>query len=428
MREIVRGASISFVVRVAGAAVALSFNIALARILGTDGTGLYFLALTVVTVAVAVGRLGLDNVLLRLTAASASQKEWSRLAGVYRTGIGTALVSSMTVAAVVFVAAPWISEVLFSKPALTRPLRWMSLAILPVVLTFLYSELLKGLKRILNSQLVRGIAIPGLSLVFLLLFGRRSGLLGAVWAYIAATCMAALVGLWLWRSATPQLREGRQDCRPGELLDSSLPLLWVALLSLVMGQTSTVLLGIWRTSSEVGIYSVATRTAILTSFIMVAVNSIAAPKFAELHNRGDTRALASTAQQSARMMLLLASPPFLLFVTFPSRVMSIFGSDFGSGGIVLAILAFGQFVNVATGSVGNLLMMSAHERATRNLIIAAATLNVALNVLLIPPFGLHGAAVATSISLVAHNIALTVFVRRLLGIRVFEWAVPRAFR
>jgi O-antigen/teichoic acid export membrane protein len=190
----------------------------------------------------------------------------------------------------------------------------------------------------------------------------------------------------------------------------------VASMNLLMGCTASFLLGIWGTNAEVGIFGVAYRTAMVTGYILIAVNSIAAPKFASLYKQGDMAALGSVARNSAKLMTLAASPILLLFVLFPGWVMRLFGPQFVEGAAVLIILALGQFVNVATGSVGYLLMMSGHERLMRNNIVCIAILNVVMCLLLIPWAGAIGAAIATAISLSAMNLVSVVLVYGRLSI------------
>ena len=76
MAEIVRGASIAFILKIIGAALAFAFNIVLARLLGAEGTGIYFLAFTVCIIASVFGRMGLDNVILRFIASNAATEDW----------------------------------------------------------------------------------------------------------------------------------------------------------------------------------------------------------------------------------------------------------------------------------------------------------------------------------------------------------------
>jgi len=297
------------------------------------------------------------------------------------------------------------------------------------VLAILSAEALKGLKRIAESQLVQAVLIPGLSLILLLAFGRERGVLGAVWAYGIACAVAWITGEVLWRRAF-RTRSGAEPGDGGErpsvgmrrLLDSGLPLLWVASLTYLLSFASTFLLGIFREESEVALFGAAARTAMLTSFLLFAANAILAPKFAELYEGGDLPRLGAVARQWARWLALLALPVLLLFLAIPGTVMSMFGPEFRAAAPALSIMAVGQFVNVAVGSVGYLLMMSAHERDMRNNVTLAAATSLALNLALIPPFGFVGAAAATSGGLIVLNVLGVVAVRRRLGIRMLTTA------
>lgn len=416
MQEVLRGASVAFVLKVIGAGLGFMFNVLLARLLGADGAGIYFLALTVTTIATVFGRMGLDNALVRFTAASAGVGDWHAVKGVYKKAMMLALLASGTAAVVMFAAAPFLAETVFSKLELTEPVRWMALAVVPMALLTLNGQALKGLKRIRDSQLVQGVGVPALSLLGLSLLGQVWGVNGAIWAYTCAAALTAWIGYMMWRMATPQLRNSIGHFETRQLLRSSVPLFWVASMNLVMGCTASFLLGIWGTNADVGIFSVAYRTAMVTSYILVAVNTIAAPKFASLYKQGDMKALGSMARNSAKLMTLVASPIFLLFVLSPGWVMRLFGSQFVEGAAVLIILALGQFVNVATGSVGCLLMMSGHERLMRNNVIGISILHLATCLLLIPWAGAIGAAIATAISLAAMNLVSVVLVYGRLSI------------
>jgi len=150
----------------------------------------------------------------------------------------------------------------------------------------------------------------------------------------------------------------------------------------------------------------------LTSFILIAVNSISAPKFAALHAQNDGQALGRLASNSARLTALLASPVLLVFLVFPGRVLWVFGPEFVAGATVLSILAAGQFVNAATESVGYLLIMTGHERLERTLAAGFFFVNIALNLALIPPLGMVGAATSTALSLGSRNLVAYAFARQ----------------
>ena len=417
MREIVRGTGAGFSMRVAGAAFAFLFHALLARLLGAELAGIYYLAFTTVSVAIITGRVGLDNALLRFTATHAAAGDWEAVKGLYRQGIRITLLASGLSTVLVVLGAPLIAQTIFSEPELVAPLRWMALSIMPTSLLFVPGEMLKGLKRPGDGMFIEASGTSILGFLFLLVLGIWGGILAPVLAFVLASVVMMLVGMLLWRrAARDRLRavDGNFDRRL--LLATSFPLFLVMLMELVMRYSGTITLGIFADAADVGVYSVAMRTAMLTTFFLIAVNSIASPKLAALHHQGDTQALESVTRNSAKLTTALAAPMLLIFVLVPTWVLQLFGEDFERGALALAILAAGQFVNVATGLVMQLLMMTGHERAARNNWALGVVINIILNLLLIPPYGINGAAVATALSVVVVNLLAVVSVYRKLGV------------
>jgi len=243
MQEVVRGGAVAFVLKGLAAGVAFAFNVLLGRLLGAEGAGTYFLALTVAAIAIVFGSMGFDNVLLRFTAAGAAVGNWAMVKGVYQKGITLSLLASAAAAGSMAILAPWLAEQVFSKSELTSPIRWMSLGVIPMTQLILHAHLLKGLKRIRDSQLIEGLAIHTLALLGLYLLGQAWGVRGAVWAYTLSALLTALLAYWIWHKATPQLQDTQGRFRTEDLLRTSFPLFLAALLSLAMNWTSTFMLG-----------------------------------------------------------------------------------------------------------------------------------------------------------------------------------------
>ena len=420
VREVAGGTAMVFLLRVLGVGLSFGFNVLLARLLGAEGAGIYYLAFTVTSIATVVGRVGLDNALLRFTAADAAQEDWAGIAGLYRQGMRIAMGASAAATVFVIGSSPWIAGVVFSDPALANPLRLMALAILPMSVLMLHGEFLKALKKFRDAVFVQGLGIPLVSILLLFPLTRSLGVVGAVGSYVVATLLLLLLGWAFWRRATPQLRGLRGNFDARLLIATSTPLFWVALMSLLMTWTDTIMLGIWTDSESVGIYSVAKRTAVLTSLILVSANSVVSPKFAELYAQGNLRALGTFARSAARFMTFLALLPLLVFTIFPVWILGLFGSGFGAGAEVLVILSIGQFVNVAAGSIGPLLIMSGHERVLKRIVVFSSVVNLILNALLVSGYGMVGAAVASSISIVLMNILCLYAVRKYLRISLLS--------
>ena len=113
----------------------------------------------------------------------------------------------------------------------------------------------------------------------------------------------------------------------------------------------------------------------------------------------------------------MSLPIALAFIVFGREILALaFGQAYAGADLALAILALGQLVNAGAGSVGILLIMSGNQRRAASGVAFGAGLNVVLGVLLIPPYGVNGAAVAAAAGLVLSNLLLVDIARRTLGI------------
>ena len=148
--------------------------------------------------------------------------------------------------------------------------------------------------------------------------------------------------------------------------------------------------GAWVDSDQFAQLAVAQRTAMLTSFILTAVNYVVAPKFATLYKKKKLVELENVAKTSVRIMAAIAFPIAVLMLVFPSYIMSVFGEGFSDGKLFLQILVIGQLINVVAGSVGMLLVMSGHEKDLRNSVLFSGPIAIVLAFLLVPIFGATG--------------------------------------
>ena len=417
--QVLSGAAVAFILRAFGAGLAFTLNVAIGRLLGAEGAGLYFLALSVVAISAVISKLGLDNALLRFIATARAEGDGNGLRGVFRLSMGIAASSSLAAVAVVMLLAPWLASRVFGEPALAPVLRIMSIGIFTFTLMTLLSECLKGLNRIRNSMLVSGLIYPAVALVFIWPLAEY-GTSGAAMAYVLGTGVAAATGWALWRTSTKSIFARDPAFESAILMRSSRPLWVMALINQgILPWAPLFLLGILATTQEAGIYGAATRVAMLITFFLTAVNTVIAPKFAELYAKRHVDEIERLAQKFALLMTIAATPVFIVLIFAGEWVMQLFGTEFANGDHILAILAVGQFVNVATGSVGYLLMMTGHERDMKIGSFLAAGVLVGMSCILIPSLGAVGAATAASSSVVVANLYNLVLVRMRFGIWVF---------
>ena len=182
-----------------------------------------------------------------------------------------------------------------------------------------------------------------------------------------------------------------------------------------------IIIGVYLVAEQVAFFSVAQRIALLTSFILMAVNLVVAPKFANFNAKNDLEGIRKTALFSVRLLVLSALPIVLFMLLLPEFLMGLFGEQFKQGAVILQILVLGQAINVITGSVGFLLMMSGNERDMRFVTIISGC-GVLLSVPLFTSlYGAMGAALATAFFISLQNLLAVYFVKKRLGFNTLKF-------
>ena len=412
MREVLRGAGVAFIVKITGLGIAFFFNIYLARVLGVQGSGVYFLAFSAVSAATVIARCGMDNTLLRFVAVGAATNDWVAINGIVKKSLILVSSIALVLTMVIVILADWAALTIFNKPELGSVLRIMALSIFPFSLLMLFAEMLRALKLVLGSQVIQGLLVPIINLLMLYALVAMLGLLAAPISYFISTAIAALLGWFLWRKVTARTSSVAGDFSWKKIFDSCIPLYGIALLNEgFIKSFPYLLLGMFSTSVDVGIFGAAMRTSVLVGLMLVVVNIMVAPKMAELYQKKQYESLRELMRKSTLLMVLAAFPILFIFITFPSFVMSFFGESFRSGASVLMILAVGQAVNVICGPVGYFLIMTGQEKIMRKIAIISALVLAVGAIILIPQYGAMGAALASALTLITFNLIMALFVK-----------------
>ncbi len=175
-------------------------------------------------------------------------------------------------------------------------------------------------------------------------------------------------------------------------------------MSLAVQWSGILIAGAMLSAEEVAQLTAAQRTAMLTSFVLMVVNMVVAPRYARLWKEGNIDRIRYLAKWSTRGMIIMVLPVVAVMVTWPEKVMGLFGEGFEEAAVLLMILAAGQFVNVATGSVGYLLNMSGHERDFNRVTFLSGPTTIGLSVIFCYYFGLIGVAMATALGVALQNL------------------------
>lgn len=424
MQEVMKGALSAFLIRIFGMLLGFSISVLISRMLGAEGAGIYFLALSMATIAATVGRVGFDNTVVRFIASHASANEWGDVCFVYRIAIKVVSVASLLVALVLFASAGWLASNFFGKPFMELPLRIVAVAVLPLGLAMIQADSLRGLKSIAASQWIQNVFIPLSTLVVLYPLVQLWGANGAVAAYTTAVVFTSIVAWSLWhkaiRSKARSINHAQATISMHTIFQSSWSLFGVALMGLAMQQVGTIFLGTWGTVEDVGIFNVANRMANLLLFPLIAMISILTPKFAAMYRQEDMEGLIRITRSSSKIITAVVIPIAIVVAMGAEWIFALFGSSFKDGALVLDILLIGVVINAATGAVAELLMMAGHENEVRAGVSYSAFISLVLCLLFIPKYGQVGAAIAVASGMGAQNLYMLVKVKMKLGF----WPIP----
>lgn len=415
-RELLVDSSLAFTVRVGSAIAAFIMNVVVARYLGIDSSGFFFLALSVITIVATVVRFGADNVVLRFVGVYSSEDKWAGVRGIVYHISKLILIISIVVTAFILFFARDISVMVFKKIELEPPLFWIALSIPCIAVSTIIAMGLQGLKKVLYSVSIQNVFIPVfLILLILVMKPATAGKMSLL--YFEASLVTLIISIILWFRFVPK---GTMEFDQKLIIASCTPLWVVAILQQAMQWGGQFIAGIYCQPSVLGQLAVAQRTSMLISFIGIAINLVSAPKFASFYSQGRMQELKRYSINTTRIMIFFATPLLAFIYIFPNFILSIFGKGFTGGAWMLRILSTGQYINVITGSVGYLLMMSGHGKEFRNINIISGIISIILNLTLVRFYGGVGAAIAIAVAVAIQNILAVNMVEKKLGFNTLK--------
>jgi len=426
--SILSGTSQNVVGIVVAAAATFAANILITRTLGAESFGAVTLLTQGAFVLSFATRAGMDMAVLRDVAIEAGIGRWGRIRIPVARATAIALGVSTLIALVGVAAADPIRSGLNIGDDRGRWAVEAACLGLPfLALANVWLSATRGLKIMRYTLYIFWAGQPITWIVFMVVgwqFSETAWM--AALAYSLSWVWAAGAAWWSWR------RESRRwpadAMEPGDmsrLIRYAGPRAPAALFSQLLFWTDLFVLTQFANEAEVGIYAAALRAGQIVVLFLTSVSLMFSPFVADLHNRGETERLNRLFKSLTRWTLAATIPAFLVLVIAPEPALRLFGSEFTGGRTALLLLLAGQFVNVATGSVGFVLIMVG--RTGWDLLVYAGSLAVDLVLAfwLCSRYGMEGAAIANAVTFATSKWARLALVRRFVGIQPYEAAYAR---
>jgi len=414
---------LAFIIRIVGALAGLLMSLVVTRTLSVEESGLFFLGFAVCTVVGMLCTLGLTDAFIRFVGGYHAEANWGAIKGSIDKGLKTVVIVSIIVALIISWFSGYISNNLFDKPQFGSFLTAIAFAIPSFAVYQLVAFAFQGLHKPVISIFIQNISTQALVIVALYIssiFVTNLTATDVAIIFSTAAFITVFVALIVWFS-NADLAVVADYSQTSKLAASAKPLFIVMLMGILVQYSGPIIAGVYLTSVDVAYISVAQRISMLTSFVLIAVNLVAAPRFAASAKLGKMEELRTTSLFCSRIMVVVATPVVVFIFFFAELLMGLFGEEYIQAAYLLQILIVGQFVNVITGSVGYLLNMTGHEKDLRNVVLFAGPLALGLGFCLTPNYGATGVAIAISVAIASKNIFAVYMVKKRLGINTLNF-------
>src|SRR6201999_3086406 len=387
-----------FIIRVLSAALAYFSQILLARWMGGSDYGIYVYVWTWVLLLGSMMDFGISASAQKIIPEYRTRGEHALLRG-FLSGsrwmtFAVSSVVSLLLAGIVKALSPWIGAgeivplyigcltlpafvVANTQDGIARSHDWMRLGLMP--------------QFVVRQALIIGLTAGGFAL------GLHLGATVAMLASASAVWIA-MIGqmILLNRRLARHIEPGPRAYDFRGWLAVSLPILLVESFYLLLSYTDVLVLQQFRPSEEVGVYYAVIKTLALVSFIHYAMSATTAHRFAEYNAAGDRERLSAYVAHAIKWTFWPSLAATALLLSFGKPLLWLFGPRFVTGYDIMFVAAIGLVVRAAVGPVERLLNMLGHQYVCALAYALSFVMNVALCIALVPRFGGHGAAAATS--------------------------------
>jgi len=404
-----RGAWTLGTVTAGGFAADYLFNLGLTRFLPPHDYGDFKVAFAFAYFCGMAVLLGGDRAAPMVLAPCLERGDGRRVWEYLRFYLGNAVLLSLGLVAVVWAAS--YLHVGSNDPLHHHALAWAVLVVPLNAAAAMVSRTLQSARRPAAAVLPWRIALPLLQLALLALWVAAQGRVrvheAVVIGALVTVVLTAVQWLWVRRLRLVELARATGFRQPGEWLGASLPMMGTFLVALALNQSDVYFLELLGDEVEVGKYAAAATAAHLVLLVQTTVIGLVAP-IARQAIEGGGETSEATYRSSQRLMLGLAIPVALLLAAAAGPVLALFGPDYRAADAVMRFLVLGN-LTWALAAISSL-WLQYQGRARAVLVISLTTLaaDSVLNLLLIPRYGMTGAAAGTAATLSAAALAAIV--------------------
>lgn len=422
--RLAKGAGISIIGKLSGRGINFLIQVILARYLGPSVFGLYAISWALLRIIGLIAPLGLEQGIIHY-GLNYRQKDTSAFRNTFFISLLLTLLSAVIISLLLFILAPFISQELFNKPELEIFFKIFAFSIPFVAVLRLLSTSTTISKSTKFSALSEEISQPAFELVLILIMILLGlGVVGILWASVISFVFAVILSIFFTIKLFPEIFTRTIKIEKGlvkSLLLFSIPVAFANLFGLIISWVDRILVGFFLTEKDAGIYASVSLVSVLFVTILSGIKMIFSPMIADYFHKGEHQQLEDIYRIGTKWGLYLSLPLGLFFlINGRDFLLFVFGPEYSIGALALGILVLGQLINIGTGPLDIVFIMTHRNKNWFLLSLFAFIFNIFVNSLLIPKFGINGAAVGTSMTIAGMYLVGLLLVRNKIKIWPYD--------
>ena len=424
----IRGSSLLLSGRLLAIVVNFAAQVLLVRYISTSDYGACAYALSVVTFLQTLAPLGLDRAMSRFIPIYHEKHEYNKVFGTMALVVGTILAVGFLFVAVFYAFPNKVAHLVHDQK---QPLNVLLILIVLAPLQALDAMLVDLFACFSNPRAIffrRYVLAPGLKLVVvLLLMLRKSGAEVLAYGYVGASAFGLVVYGWVLHrmlrrnGLLEQFHLTQVQVPFREVFSFTVPLLTSDLVSVTMQTSAVMLLGYFYDLPTVALFRVALPLALFNRLVMSCFATLYKPAAARLFARDDYEGINRLYWNSAVWIALLSFPIFAAtFSLAKPLTIYLYGAKYAASAPILSLLSLGYYFDAALGHNGLTLKVLGKIRYVMTIDLLACVASLALHLLLIPRYGVMGAAISTSVAVIIYNVLKQTGLRLVVGVSPFD--------
>ncbi len=381
------------------------------RYYGVENFGIFNLTFALIMVATVISRVGLDTYVVRVISTLKEKKEISLF---LKSVLKILFITSLLVSLFILLLSPLLNKYLFKSIEATPYLTLLAIMVLPYTLFNVLVEIFRALDDIKIYSFFRNLSQNGsiaLLLAISIFFSLDWNPVYILFSAITIITLSLIISLYKFLKRNNISIEIKGEYKE-KILKHSYPMFLTASVMFLMGYVDSFMISYYLDEYQVGIYGACISLSMIITFIPMAIGGYISPKVAQAYSNREREEVKSLFKDSVKLIAITTIPIFVAIVYFSDFFLGLFGQEFTVATMTLMIVSIGYLSESLCGPVGFILNMTDNQHIFMKILLISLFINVLFNALLIPIYGINGAAIALMLSMLFWTLSSLIVLKR----------------